>query len=366
MKNGIVISETQIQLIRKHAAEAEHKRQLSPEVLQLIYEQQWLKIMEPEVCEGLAWSLPAVVHSFESLAYADGNVGWCVNLGAGANLFSGYLNAGRAKTIFSPATTWCAGSGAISGRAVKTTGGWRLSGRWKYASGSAHASHFTANGYLFDEHNKAITENGEPVFRSFILPAKNVQIIDTWHTSGLKASSSHDFAVDNIFIPDEQAFTLTKPSTFAKEAIFSFPFDALAVVNMACMPTGMALHFLELFEQLMNSKKPLHSDKPLGQQPLVQQQFEQCRNSLQIARTEMYESLNKAWQPFSEGHSASSGDLNILKNKARIAAQVALETVHQLFPFCGMTIIYQDAELNKVWRDISVAGQHYLLSPIFR
>jgi len=366
MMNDIVIREAQIQLIRKHAAEAEQSRQLSPEVLQLIYEQQWLKIMEPPVCGGLFRSLPAIVRLFETLAYADGNVGWCVNLGAGANLFSGYLNAGTAKAIFSPATTWCAGSGAISGRAVKTTGGWHLSGRWKYASGSAYASHFTANGYLFDKQNKAITENGEPAFRSFIFPAELVQIIDTWHTSGLRASSSNDFAVEDIFIPEEQAFTLTKPSAFAKEAIFNFPFDALAVINMACMPTGMALHFLELFEQLMDSKTPLHSDKKLGQQPLIRQQFEQCQSLLQTTRTDMYEALDKAWQPFSEGHSAGTDELNALKTKARRAAQVALEIVHQLFPFCGMTIIYQDAELNKVWRDISVAGQHYLLSPMAR
>lgn len=363
--SDIVISEEQIGLIRKHAAEAEHNRQLSREVLQLIYEQQWLKVMEPDICAGLAWPLPKVVQLFESLAYADGNAGWCVNLGAGANLFSGYLSPETTKPVFSPATTWCAGSGAISGRAVKGPGGWRLSGRWKYASGSAHASHFTANGYLFDRYDKAITENGEPAFRSFIFPAGEVQVIDTWHTSGLKATSSNDFEVKNIFVPDERVFSLTKPSAFAKDPIFSFPFDALAVINMACMPTGMALHFLELFEQLMNSKTPLHSNKKLGEQKIVQQQFEQCRDRLQEARTDMYRALDKAWLPFEKGYSASQEDLCALKSKARTAAQTARETVHQLFPFCGMNIIYQDTGLNKAWRDISVAGQHYLLSPMF-
>lgn len=364
MMNNMTITAKQIQLIRKHAEEAEQNRKLSPEVLQLIYEQQWLKIMEPSACGGQAWALPDIVRLFESLAYADGNVGWCVNLGAGANLFSGYLCADTAKSIFSPATTCCAGSGAISGRAVKTNDGWRLSGQWKYASGSAHASHFTANAYLFDDRNNALTENGQPAFRSFIFPAKLVQIIDTWHTSGLKATSSNTFEVKDIFIPKKHVFSLRQPSSFAQEPIFHFPFDVLAVVNMACMPTGMTLHFLELFEELMNNKTPLHSEQKLGNDALVQQAFEECKNRLNSARMDMYKALTTAWQTFSKNHEAQQEKLNVLKSKARKAAQVALEIVHHLFPFCGMNIIYQDSALNKVWRDISVAGQHYLLSPI--
>ena len=53
-----VLNQNQIAFMRSHRVEMEAKRQLSPEILDLIYEQEWLKVMEPESCSGRAWSLP--------------------------------------------------------------------------------------------------------------------------------------------------------------------------------------------------------------------------------------------------------------------------------------------------------------------
>lgn len=360
-----LIGDKELKIIREQAFAAEDSGMLTGEVLDLIYQNRWLQVLIPIRCAGLEWHLPRVVSLFERLAYADANVGWCVNLGAGANMFAGYLGRESAQEIFRSPETWCAGSGAISGQAKKCAGGYIVSGLWKYASGSAHASYFTANCFLFDEHNNVIKESGRQAFRSFIFPADKVAIKATWSVTGLKATSSNDFSVSEIFVPEAHVFSLLRPSDFAGGPLYRFPFSVLAVVNMACMPTGIALHFLELFEALMNRKRPLHLDGLLNQQEQVLALFQSAKNTFLEARSAMLDALDAAWAPFEAGKRADTAQLQRLISCSRNAAAKARDLIHELFPVCGMDILYSGAELNKVWRDMAAAAQHYLLSPMY-
>lgn len=350
--------------IRKYAFEAEQKRKLTDQVLSLLYQSDALRVMIPAACGGCEWPLPKVVAFFEALAWADGNTGWLVNLGAGANMFAGYFEEATAKTIFQKSEVCCAGSGATSGKAICTKGGYLLSGRWKYASGSAHASHFTANAILHDKTGQPMIKDKQPEFRSFIFERKQVTVYDTWHTTGLCATSSNDFSVENLFVPDAHVFSLVSPSVYANTPLYHFPFEVLAVVNMACMPTGIGMHFIDLFHELAENKKPLYSDVLLKDNSIVKQITESVIPSFLTARESMYATLQQAWNCYEKGASAEPDLLNEVCKTAGTAAASARKMVFELYPLCGMNMVFPTSELNKVWRDLSVASQHYLLSPL--
>lgn len=359
-----IIDPGAVDIIRENTFRSENSGQLNEETLQLIYKNNWLQPLMPRSCGGLEWDLPKVVTLFEALAWADGNVGWCVNLGAGANMFAGYFDENTAKTIFHSREIWCAGSGAPSGTAKKTAGGYIVSGYWKYASGSAHATHFTANAVLLNEKDQPVEEDGKQVFRSFIFPKEKVRILDTWHVTGLKATSSNDFEVKDIFVPEDHVFSLIKPSAFVDGPLYHFPFDALAVINMACMPTGMALHFIDLFHELIKTKKPLYSDTTLDKNEVVMTLFRETTNAFNHARQKMYEALTAAWKPYEKGKASSQQALDELIVCSKEAVQKARKMIFDLYQLCGMNIVFSGSELNKVWCDLAVASQHYLLSPL--
>src|ERR1700748_3097823 len=155
-----ILSEQVIEILREEAFLTEEQRYLTAKTLEIIYREKWLQVLVPKVCGGMEYGLPQAVQLFEALAYVDGNVGWCVNLRAGGNMFSGYLEQQTARKIFDSAATWCAGSGAIHGIAKETDGGYILNGRWKYASGANHASHFTANAFLSDKNGNETHKEG--------------------------------------------------------------------------------------------------------------------------------------------------------------------------------------------------------------
>lgn len=353
-----------IRLIREHTFTTEQAGSLPAPVLELIYSRRWFQLMVPQSCGGLELSLPEAVRWFEALAWADANVGWCVNLGAGANMFAGYFDQQTASAIFSDPHTCCAGSGAVSGKATRTEGGYRLTGRWKYASGANHATHFTANAWLLDTEGQMIMEEGQPVFRSFIIPAAEILNHRNWNAFGLKATSSNDFEARDVFVPDAHVFNLQQASAFAAGPMYRFPFAQLAVVDMACMLTGIALHFMELYAALAHDKKPLHGDQVLEENPVARSLYEQASGTFLEGRMAMYRSLQELWDIYAAGQTADESALKAFDVTARTAAKRAGELIHTLYPLCGMSILDPESELNKVWRDAMTASQHYLLSPL--
>src|SRR5690606_5347917 len=100
------------------------------------------------------------------------------------------------------------GSGAPEGRAEEVAGGYRICGRWRYASGAHHASVFTAS--------CIVTRGGEPVhdadervlIRAMAFEPAQVRIIETWDTSGLRGTGSHNFEVRDAFVPQRCSFSV--------------------------------------------------------------------------------------------------------------------------------------------------------------
>ncbi|MBI3481890.1 MAG: acyl-CoA dehydrogenase, partial [Bacteroidetes bacterium] len=155
--------------IRRTAAEAEVMRQLHPDQLNIIYQQRWLKMFVPKKFGGLELSIPEILRIEESLAWTDGSTAWVVTLCAGAAWFIGFLDQSLAQEVFSNDSVFFAGSGAITGSAEIIPEGYLLNGNWKYASGSLHATIFTANGVIHKNGKPLLLPNGSPVVRAFLM-----------------------------------------------------------------------------------------------------------------------------------------------------------------------------------------------------
>lgn len=361
------LSPSHISLLRRNSAAIEQAGQLTDEVLALIERQRWFELLTPRACGGLERPLPEVVRIFEEAAFAEGNAGWCINLGAGANMFAGYFEPAVAKALFGNARTCIAGSGATTGTALAVDGGYRINGRWKYASGASHATHFTFNALLHEADTTPIRHaDGSAAFRAFIVPAEKVHVRPTWQAMGLKGTASHDFEVNDVFVPTAHSFSLLRPSEFAKGPLYRFPFEAMAVTNMAAMLTGMALHYLQAFAELAQSKTPQGTASTLQHHPVAQQIMQTRQHALGQARAAMLKVLDDCWQRLTLTADATLPQQQslALQHAARHAAQQALALVDALHPLCGMSAVAPAQPLNKIWRDVHTASQHYLLSPL--
>lgn len=350
-----VIKPEQADILRKHAAAAEKKEMLCPEQLDLFYHEQWFKLLVPKIYGGLEVTLPQLVRLQEAVSWADGSAGWVLTLCCGAGWFGGFLLPDTARTVFSNDKVCLAGSGAIMGEAEMTDNGYLINGTWKYASGAYHATHFTANCIIKKNGETQLNDAGEPLVRPFIMEAKDVTLLPTWKYVGMVATGSHSFQVSDLDIPANHCFAIDAAQATVGGSLYQFPFLQLAEATLAVNLSGMALHFMDLcqdiFEEKMKQPK-LTDDNRIKLKHLLRG----TKSGLQAARDSFFEQVDDSWKAL------NSSQLQALSKASRRLAITAREAVDQLYPYCGLMAAAPDTEINRVWRDIHTAGQHSLLT----
>ena len=156
-----------------------------------------------------------------------------------------------------------------------STGGYRATGRWAFASGCQHADWIIAH---------CIVDDGRmPPLRMMVLPADDVEIVDTWSVSGLCGTGSHDFTLDGVFVPDERTFAVFDeggvegPLGRIPELLYS----SLAIADVAL---GIAEGALSEITTLATAKVPMFADAPLAGNPLFRYRLGEASAHLRAAR----------------------------------------------------------------------------------
>lgn len=342
--------------IREEAKEAERIGKLTQRQLAIIYENKWFHLLVPKEYGGKEMDLPEFARFMEELACVDGSFAWNVNLGAGANMFAGYLDKKVAQDIFSNPETCIAGSGAVSGIAKKEKDHYRIEGYWKYASGSAHANFFSLNATLVDDKK-------EEAFSSFIVPRSAVEVLDTWKTTGLKATASHDFKIKGFEVLSHYAFDLLKPSQNCTGVLYLFPFQLLAEINMLVMSLGLAKRFVELAKEVALHKIINEKKISLLELPIFKKNIETHELEFLEIREKVFELLHLLWDRFAAGDSVLLGEQEAFTRLVLQSAEQSRKLVDMIYPFMGMNTVFESSEINRVWRDFKVASQHALISP---
>lgn len=340
-------------ILRQHTTAAEQRRALHPDQLSLIYDQRWFRLFIPDIYGGRPLSLPAAARLEEGIAWADGATGWTVTLCAGAGWFAGFFPKHVFSDIFSDPRLCLAGSGAPSGEAIPVPGGYRITGRWEYASGAHQATAFTAN--------CVIKQKDGPIIRPFLFKKEEVRVLDTWNTIGLVASGSHTFEVNDLAVPADRCFIIDPAHPFVDQPLYHYPFLPLAEVTLAANLSGMAVHFLdhcqELFPQRQHTR---HLSPARGEE--MNTALRQAIIALQGKRQEFYTLLDQSWQVLTHTNHIPAGLLGRLSLASRSLAITARQVTDNLYPYTGLSSARPDSAINHVWRDIHTASQHSLLA----
>ena len=244
---------------------------------------------------------------------------------AGAGWFAGFLPRGLGRDVMRTPGVCLAGSGAVGGEAVREGDGWRIRGTWAHATGAPHATHFTLNVQV------------EGRVRSFLVPARDVQVQDTWRSIGLRASASHAFRIEGAWVPADHAFDIHPANATHDGPLYRFPFASLAYVTLAANVGGMARHFFALASKDFDTAA--HDD----------------------ARDRFFAALDEAWAKAERGEPVDEEGLRLV---SLAWAQQARETVDRLYPHCGLAAADPRTPINRVWRDLHTATQHALLRPV--
>lgn len=215
---------------------------LPNDVIQHIYEKRWLQTWVPKKYGGLGLNFVNGLKLLKNLAFIDGSLGWMVTLCAGANYFSRNLKPEIAVALFKDDFTCFGGSGAIGGTAERVNNKFLINGRWIFATGAPHLSHFTLNAVVTENGKPLLDEKDKELIRSFIIPKHQVEIIPDWKAMGMKATGTFSFTVSNVLVDADHSFIYNE---FYTDAVLdSIPFRIFADLTLLVNYLGMAEHFL--------------------------------------------------------------------------------------------------------------------------
>lgn len=348
-------------IIRDGAAEAERSNDLHPRQLQMIYQERWFKMFVSKKYGGLGWPLPRVLKLEEALSWADASTAWVVTLCGGAGWFTGFLQDTIAERLAGEEEMCFAGSGAPTGVAELTHNGYKINGYWKYASGSLHATAFTANCALYENGRPQCNSDGSPVVRAFLFLKNEVKLHRHWNSMGMIATGSHSFEVRNLTLPRQRCFIIEAEHAVLKDPIYTYPFLQLAETTLSINMTGMVMRFLDLCGLIF-------SDKGGGPQPAAPRNVDRdellavAKEEMDKHRHEFYVAAEGSWDLALKGERISSDVLRDVSDTSYALARKSREIVNALYPYCGMLAANTGSEINRVWRNIHTASQHALFT----
>ena len=345
------------ELIRTDGVDMDATRRLPTTIVRALREAGVFRLLAPVEVGGGEIDPVTFFNIVEAASYADGSVGWCVMIGGCYATFAGMLPPEVSLTIYGNEATISAGAFRPDGVAVEVDGGYRVTGRWPLASGSSHATWYVAGCVIVREGDPVIGPTGAPLVREVFVPADVVEIIDTWTSTGLRGTASHDYAVTDVFVPASHTAWFQDPPTIDRP-LYRMPPVAMFATFIAGVPLGIARHAIDEFICLADSKTPLRSNTVLSDQPVIQDRLGHAHVMVDAGHRYLRETLNDVWVKVEAGRTPTMTDRSRLWLAATHAAHSALDAIALVYTAAGATGIYSSSPLDRCLRDARTAVQH--------
>jgi len=345
-------------LIRESRAAIERERQLPAPLVSAMHDAALFRLYVPRALDGLEVDPATCMRVVEIVAAADGAAGWSLMIGTTLGLFAAVLPEEAARAVYAEPAAVVAGAFMPTGRVEAVEGGYRLNGRWSFASGIAHATWYMAGCLVQEGDVLRLGPNGAPEQRLAFFPAREGEVLDTWHVGGLRGTGSHDFAVTDLFVPD--AFTCLVGGTPPRQAgpLYRFPSMALLDGPLACVPIGIARAAIDALKDLAGAKTPTGARAPLRERASVQADVARAEATLRAARAFLYETTREVWDLVLNGETVSVEQQALMRLARAHAAAAATEAVDRMYDAAGTTSLYEGSPLERCFRDVHAATKH--------
>lgn len=337
----------------------EQWRHMPDELFHIIRDAGIFRLALPKRLGGEGADLETVMLVMEELARQDGATGWNVHIALFQSVFFTALPLeGAAEVLAAGPDCVSAGTAAPFGKAVPVEGGYRVSGRWPYASGCRHADWFVAGCMA-----PALDTDDPPVRLGVFAPAGDCEIIDTWDTGGLRGTGSHDFQIMEVLVPERRtfemgAFARTEPGRLSQRG-----FGALTGVETSVVGLGIARCAIDAFKTLAKQKTPFTGSTVLAHLHPVHEKVGTAEALLRSGRAFLYETARLVDASLSANGEVSDELLAITRLAAAQATQNAVQATTLMYTTGGGSAAYSSSRLDRCLRDVHVAQQHFRLSP---
>ena len=329
-----------------------------------LYREGLLSLKVPRALSGPEVEPLLYLDLVDELSYINPSAGWCAFINATSTAWLGAFlpDAGVAR-IFGNGGGSSGGrmpiaSGAVIPRGLGTPvpGGWRVSGRWPFASGSAHSSWLLAGFRILRD------DAPGPEHMVLGMPAADAHFLDNWQVMGLKGTGSRDFVLNDYFVPAEMAFDLLTTDPKRGGPMFWLGRPGFVTTDHAGFALGVARRALDEIARQAGSYQRGYLASPIAQRGALQHDLGQCDQQLRAARALCREALAEAWEFCVRRERPDLEGQLRLRAACAYATDIGCRVATAAFRYGGGNAIYNDRILQRCLRDINAAAQHFMVN----
>ena len=326
--------------------------------VEALYHEGLLSLKVPRELGGPEVDPLLYLELIDELSYINTSAGWCAFINSTSTALCGaFIPDAGVERIF-PGDGMPIASGALIPRGLATPvdGGWRVSGRWPFASGSAHSSWLLA-GFR-------IVRDDEPGPEHMIMacPVEDVQFLDNWQVMGLQGTGSRDFVLTDYFVPEELAFDLLTTDPRKGGPMFWMGRPGFVTPDHAAFALGVARRALDEISLQAGSYQRGYLASPIGLRGALQHDLGKCDQQLRAARALCREALEDAWEFCLREERPDLESQLRLRGACVYATDIACQVATTAFRYGGGNAIYNDRVLQRCLRDINAAAQHFMVN----
>jgi indole-3-acetate monooxygenase len=301
----------------------------------------------------------------EALAMADGSVAWCVMINCDGGYVTAFLDQEVARSMYPDLQVGTAATATPTGQAQLAPGGYRVSGRFPFASGCQHSEWVWLGCVVTADGTPRADGNGVPETRQCLVKLSQCEILDTWYTTGLRGTGSNDLLVKDVFVPAEHTFSFHDKHLIKRAGqLYAFPFMFIAKSSPVAL--GIARHALDVLIEAATNKTARRYT--LGEYPepakmmrddvFIQEAVGCADTMLTSARAHLFEVVGDFWATLVEDKEPAPAQVARFMTLHTYVVGVCVDVVQLVFKAAGGTAVYQKGPLDRCLRDVLTMNQH--------
>jgi alkylation response protein AidB-like acyl-CoA dehydrogenase len=345
-------------LVEAGRDEAERLKRLPDPVAAAFLEGDLYRILVPRDLGGAGLDPLAYFDMCQELAAYDGSVGWNFALASTCSPLVGMLPMERLRSFFGDPDCAIAGTVGPSGKATRTDGGWRLSGRWNWMSGVHQAKWVILGAFVFDADGRQLmTEAGAPETRQFLLPKDPAAVLDVWDVGGMRGTGSTDYVCDGVFADEDMWVRAFSGESNHPDPIFRVPFTFFGF-GLCAVALGIARQAVDGLKDLAVSKASAVSRRTLREQ--AQAQYAVAKSEALLRSSSLYvrQSFGDIWSALCAGEPVTLQMRGRTRGSYVHACESALDAVQLCYRAAGGSALWETSPFEQALRDVNAVGGH--------
>ncbi len=355
-----------IPALRARAKQAIADRKIPAETIAEMKAAGFFRILQPRRWGGYEMHPNVFFDVLKLIAEGCMSTGWVYGV-VGCHPYEIALFSDRAQT-----EVWGEDNGVLVsssyqpvGKVEPAEGGFYLSGRWGFSSGSQHCDWVLLGALV-----PPAEAGGPPDMRTFLVPRRDYAIDETWDTFGLQGTGSHDIVIERAFVPDYRThravdgFLCTNPGQAENSApLFSLPWAQIFVRSVSSAAIGGTRAAIEAAVAIAKDRVSTNTGKASKADPMLMAAIARAYAQLGEMEATLASSFDAMMAKAERGEPLDFAERTLNRYQSSSVVRRCADLVDDMLPLLGGRAIYMTSAIVQPWLDINAARAHVANDP---